>query len=630
MFKQKALRNPLRPAVPKIPSAKDDPIVYQKFPRLVFQDNNQATDPLSLSKDSSSSVDLNGTSSDFEAETQKYQDSFMDPRYVAFQKNVAAMLSAQNQSNPAKSASVQTSKQVPAFLKPLEAQKLKTTLLLADGGEEGYASGDVRYDPKTGKILPRVRPETALPGVPVENSDVVDIIAEMPQDFDFTGWDDKTARQQQQDLQRAGLNPEDQKALLNSPTSLETLALIQDISNNRRDYGLSVLDVERISKELLQISNAHVGAQNHDLPLGLNPVTKKTFLAMLDEKQQSLLASFGFGTVGQSDPKNPNGNIGQQITTILEGDQSLSALLHGDADVYQAADQFFEDMGKLDSIISDIESGRIEFKNPQEKQRYLDYLTNQYEKNDDRYRNMLASKIDEAGLLQFPEWRFKQLISDFSLPQLEKFVTEIEANGIKKLSRFGNFEKLMKELLSDKESALSLIADESKSPICPYVWNGMDVAREDGVRISGYYFSEGNYQIQISCETDKKDIYNLNLGKTIPSEVAIEISRATAWDMFAEQLELFGKIYLTPSVIADGAYYMYQYYGLPPFLPEGLSPSDVPELGEFLEKIDLLDHNTHISKDTITIRIVTHHLNSSYTDLQMVQFNTINDKSGGN
>lgn len=260
MFKQKALRNPLRPAVPKIPSAKDDPIVYQKFPRLVFQDNNQATDPLSLSKDSSSSVDSNGTSSDFEAETQKYQDSFMDPRYVAFQKNVAAMLSAQNQSNPAKSASVQTSKQVPAFLKPLEAQKLKTTLLLADGGEEGYASGDVRYDPKTGKILPRVRPETALPGVPVENSDVVDIIAEMPQDFDFTGWDDKTARQQQQDLQRAGLNPEDQKALLNSPTSLETLALIQDISNNRRDYGLSVLDVERISKELLQISNARVGA----------------------------------------------------------------------------------------------------------------------------------------------------------------------------------------------------------------------------------------------------------------------------------------------------------------------------------------------------------------------------------
>lgn len=351
-------------------------------------------------------------------------------------------------------------------------------------------------------------------------------------------------------------------------------------------------------------------------------MTKKTFLAMLDEKQQSLLASFGFGTVGQSDPKNPNGNIGQQITTILEGDQSLSALLHGDADVYQAADQFFEDMGKLDSIISDIESGRIEFKNPQEKQRYLDYLTNQYEKNDDRYRNMLASKIDEAGLLQFPEWRFKQLISDFSLPQLEKFVTEIEANGIKKLSRFGNFEKLMKELLSDKESALSLIADESKSPICPYVWNGMDLLQNSNVKISGYYIEkDGCYYTKLSYSGQEQEI---NLGKKLPYEVAVEVRGTSDLDITMEKIALDFKYFATPSMLADGAYAFATYNGMPAFLPENISPSDVPYLGDFLEKIDPLDHDEHLVKETITIRFVTHYLNSSITDENIIQLFTIN------
>ncbi|MBA4347695.1 MAG: hypothetical protein C0413_02460, partial [Clostridiales bacterium] len=429
MFKQKALHNPLRPVAPKLSSVKVNPVFYQNSTQLVFQDNNQTTDPLSLSKDGSDSAGSNGSSSDFETEMRNYKDSFMDPRYAAFKRNVTAMMSAQNQNKTTKSTSAQTLKQAPVFLKPLEAQRLKNSLLLADGGEEGYASGDVRYDPKTGKIVPRVKLETALPGVTGENSDAVDILADMPEDFNFTGWDNKTARQQQQELQKAGVTPKDQMVLLNSATSLETLALIQDISNNRRDYGLSVLDVERISKELLQISNARVGAKNHDIPLGVNPTTRNTFLAMLDEKQQSLLASFGFGVAGIKDSKNPNVDIGNKITDLLQGDHSISDLLHGNSDAYQVADQFFGDMAKLDTMISNITDGTITFDNPKDKQRYLDYLTRAYEKNDNLYRNMLASEIEEAGLLQFPEWRLKQLVNDLSLTQLEGLVAQIEANG---------------------------------------------------------------------------------------------------------------------------------------------------------------------------------------------------------
>lgn len=632
MVKQKAVRNPLKASVPKLTKEKGNSDSFLNVPKAVFSNNFLPNDPYSLISTGSDSVDSSDSesgTSDFQDVMQAFKASLSDPLYK-FNKTVAALQDKQNQDGSKEPAGTNSSKAAPVFLKPLEAQKLRNSLLLADGGEEGYASGDVRYDPRTGKIEKRVKLETKLAGVPGDNSDTVDILIEMPDNFDFTGWDEKPAKQQQDELQKAGVSPEDQMVLLNSTTSLETLALIKEISDNRSEYGLSILEVERISKELLNISSARTGVNNHDLPLGINPITKNTFLAMLDEKEASLLASFGYGTTSREDLKNPDSNIGDQISDLLQGDQSISNLLHGDSDVYQAADQFFSDMGKLDSIISDINNGKIEFTSPQEKQRYLDYLSKAYKKNDKLYRQMLARNIDEAGLLQFPEWRLKQLVSDLSLTQLEGLVAQIEANGIKKLSRNGSFEKLMKELLSDSDSALNLVADETKSPICPYVWNGMDVAREDGVKISGYYFSEGEYHIQISCETDKNHIYNLNLGKTIPSEVAIEISRTTAWDMFAEQLELFDKIYLTPSVIADGAYYMYQYYGLPPFLPEGLSPSDVPLIGEFLERIDLLDHNTHLSKDTITIKIVTHHMNSSNKDMEMIQFNTINEKSEGN
>lgn len=590
----------------------------------MLSESYQPNDPYSLvstGSDSAGPSDSKSGTSDSQDIMQLFKASLSDPLY-RFNKTVAALQDKQNQTGSKASAGVNSNKAASIFMKPLEEQKLRNSLLLADGGEEGYASGDVRYDPKTGKIVPRVKLETALPGVTGENSDAVDILADMPEDFNFTGWDDKTAKQQQQELQKAGLSPEDQLLLLNSPTSLETLAMIQDISNNRRDYGLSVLDVERISKELLNISNARTGVNNHDLPLGTNPTTKNTFLAMLDEKEASLLASFGYGTTSQEDPKDPYSNIGDQISDLLQGDQSISNLLHGDSDVYQAADQFFSDMGKLDSIISDIKNGKIEFTSPQEKQRYLDYLSKAYKKNDNLYRNMLASEIDEAGLLQFPEWRLKQLVSDLSISQLEGLVAQIDANGIKKLSRPGNFDKLMKILLSDQDSALSLSADESKSPICPYVWNGIDLLQKNRIQISGYFMKDGCYYTKLFCG---KEEFKVNLGKKLPYEVAVEVKSTTDWDIAGEQIELAFKYFATPAMFADAAYGFATYNGVPAFLPENLSPSDVPYLGEFLESIDPWDHTAHLTKDTITIVLVTHYLNSSTTEQNVVHFFTYNN-----
>jgi hypothetical protein len=269
--------------------------------------------------------------------------------------------------------------------------------------------------------------------------------------------------------------------------------------------------------------------------------------------------------------------------------------------------------------------GQIEFANPADKQRYLDYLTSAYEKNDDLYRNMLASKIDEAGLLQFPEWRLKQLVSDLSISQLEGLVAQIDANGIKKLSRTGKFEKLMKILLSDTDSALNLMADETKSPICPYVWNGMDLLQKNEIYISGYYYKNGAYYLELHSGKSDNEQHEINLGKKLPYEVAVEVKSTTDWDIAGEQIELAFKYFATPAMFADGAYEFATYNGMPAFLPENLSPSDVPYLGEFLDSIDPWDHTAHLTKDTITIVLVTHYLNSSTTEQNVVHFFTYNN-----
>lgn len=520
------------------------------------------------------------------------------------------------QQNSRSSASKKTA---PKSIKPPEQERLKKSLKLADGGKEGAASGDYRVNPKTDKLETREEKKPNLPVVIPEYSKEADIISSLPTDFDFKGWDNKPARQQQKELQKAGLNPEEQMVLLNSKTSLDTLATIVDINRNRNEYGLSDSNVKQIAEELLQIADARIGASSHDLPLGTSPVATKTFLTMMEEKEQSLLSSFGYGVNGLNDLNNPYSDIGDQISDVLEGDDSITALLHTDSDVFQVADQFFDGMTKIDTLISDIESGKVRFKTPADKQRYLDYLTSEYDKNNELYRRQLANKIDEAKLLQYPETQFKQLINDLSMSQLELLTAQVDANGVKKLSRPHNFEKLMKELLSDKDSALNLYADETKSPVRPRVWNGMEIVDGNKIHISGYYYEKGRCYTKLTCGDE---YMNVDLGTRYPSDVSVEASSTTDWEMLGEQIGLAFKILATPAMIADGAYALATQNGVPAFLPENLSPSDVPYLGEALDAIDPWDHTAHLTKETISMHLVTHYQNNSITDDNLVRFKT--------
>lgn len=616
MIKQKPLLPPFKASIPKLLSPKNVPASQANTPSVVLPDSNQAKNPQLRASTNSDSANPESDPNNPKSSTSLYEDSFRDPRLTAFNRNVEVMRNKQVGNAAGKQTTAQSTKPKPIFLKPLDEKRLRDSLILADGGEEGAASGDVKYNPKTGKIEPRVKMETALPGVSKENSDAVDIVVGMPDDFDFEGWDSKSAKQQQQELEKAGLNRVDQMTLLNSKASLETLAMIKDISNNRYDYGLSVLDVERISKELLQISSARVGANNHDIPFLTSPATRNTFLSLLDEREQKLLSSFGYGVKGLRDKNNPYADIGNQVSDLLSGEGSIPAILHGDSDVIQVAGEFFDGMTKLGTLIENIEDGNVSFNSPAEKQRYLDYLTSAYDKNESLYRHQLASKIDDAKLLQFPETRFKELINDLSLSQLEGFVEQINENGVKMLSRPRNFENLMKDLLSDKHSALNLVADDTKSPIRPYVWNGIDVVNAEGIQISGYYYEDGVYKGKIAFP-DLKPFY-YKIGKKLPEEVSISVEYANwsnsqadiAWNQVTSLRAVVELIFLgltgMPGAVRP--------------LPEPIGPTDVPYVGEKLEEIDWSNQYEPLQVGDVFISILVRSSNNTGTEYYTMHY----------
>ena len=393
--------------------------------------------------------------------------------------------------------------------------------------------------------------------------------------------------------------------LLNARTSIETIALVQEIQRNRLAYGLSYTDMSDISKQLFDISNARIGAKNHAMPFSENATSTRLFLSMLDEKENALLSSFGYGVESYAGKRDNINDIRGKITDLVTGDSSISGTLYNYPDVLNTPDDFFTDMTKLDTLIGEVQDGTISFRNTTEKQRYLDYLTSEYSKNDQLYRQRLASIIDEAKLFEYPETRFKKLINDLTLPQLAVFADQVDQLGVRRLSKAGNYERLMRALLSDKDIAHSVSADDTESPIRPYVWNGSSVAKDEDIQISGYYYKNKGFYLDVDIPNRKTE--KIYLGSTIPSEVSVEIKRADIGNIIGEQLGLLVKLYLTPAMMIDATYGFATAQGMLALLPDGFNPSDLPYVSDLLANIDILDHNVYISKESIYVSFFIEH-----------------------
>lgn len=512
--------------------------------------------------------------------------------------------------------------------------------MMSDGGQNGTSEDGIIYDPRTresGMGIDLTAPISAprktekqkvssTVGIPAEHAELAKIVAMLPNDFDFEGWENMTAFQQEKAIRNSGLSKEDQMKILNAGTSIETIALVQDINMHRELYGISEEEALAVSKELFSIANARIGAKTHAMPYSLNGQAEKTFLAMLDEREASLLGDLNYGVVADFNANVPGQRNRPQLPTLLGDDSKGVPLLYEGGDIFEISDSFFEDAAAFDEIRDDIESGKIIFRNEEQKQSYLEYLDSQAAKNETIYRRQFSEYIKTARIPIFRKEQLQTLSNELSVEQMQILMNEIDTKGIKKATKNENWEKVMRVMLSDQETAKQLVADEKSSPICPHVWDGMDIVKKDKVLVSGYYYRDGEYYTLV--QRLGYDDAEVPLGERIPSDVSVSITRADTWDKIGEHIGLGVKELAKPSSVVDIIYTAAVCMGFPAFLPPGLCPSDIPQAAEFLDSIDLLDHQSHITNDTVSVMIFIDHGGngeSAHTkDVVYVQFDDRN------
>ncbi|MEN6418849.1 MAG: hypothetical protein ABFC73_07985 [Clostridiaceae bacterium] len=200
---------------------------------------------------------------------------------------------------------------------------------MSDGGQNGTSEDGIIYDPRTRESGAGIDPTapisdstktgkqkvSATLGIPAEHAELAEIVAKLPDDFDFSSWESMTAFQQEKAIRNSGLSKEEQMKILNAGTSIETIALVQDMSKHRELYGLSEEELLAALKELFAITNARIGAKLHAFPFSLNSQATKSFLAMLDEKEAALLADLNYGVVADFNANIP----GQKKSTPTSG-----------------------------------------------------------------------------------------------------------------------------------------------------------------------------------------------------------------------------------------------------------------------------------------------------------------------
>ncbi len=455
------------------------------------------------------------------------------------------------------------------------------------------------------------------PVIPSELRDVAEVVNRISNGISLEGWADMTTQQQRNALKHSGLSDQEQWLLLNASSNyVETIAKVQDIYANSKDYDLTYTEANDICKELMKIAQAREDTQSEAGQFRFNARGKYLFLRQLDEREEKLLASIqeasdgieydkagaieddDTAVAGESD-KKPN-----SIPLPPNSRKNTPAIAEG-GDIFDISDVFKNDAAAIESLIISAKNGDFAFVSEKQKQSYLNLLSKQLSDNETFFREQLSDFISESGIKIKDKSIFQQLSQELSASQLGSLVDHIQQDGLLKTMRTKNWEKLMREVLSDKTAAKQLIADESYSPIGPHIWEGNGVANQNNIEISGYYYQDGQYYSDIGYRKNKP--ITIPLGKTLPSDVAIRITRATNWDKVGEQIGLFAKEVISPPFIADTIYATATKLGVPELLPPNIMPSDTPNFGKFLESIDPLNHSTTITDNTVFIMISIEH-----------------------
>jgi len=312
-------------------------------------------------------------------------------------------------------SSVAKTTAVPGIVKPADRVDTGSLVMMTDGGKAGTSSDGFVYDPKTGQSSASGKSSSSgsnadalvLPtaGIPDAYADIAEIVALLPEGFDLTDWDDKTAVSQRKALQNSGLSSEDMMTLLNSATSLETIATVQDIQANRTLYGLTQADADSICAELFEITNARIGAKTHAMPFSNNARLTRIFLDDLDEKEADLFASFAYDKsdryTRESTPNVPYAKrdplpVGEYIDyNKVDLTDDLNDLMHESAAKFQLLRAKYpnnEALVLLDFILNVKTGGPMDIKN-QDDWKFQDAYT--------YYFNGIQMRNDDPGNILF-------------------------------------------------------------------------------------------------------------------------------------------------------------------------------------------------------------------------------------
>lgn len=290
-----------------------------------------------------------------------------------------------------------------------------------------------------------------------------------------------------------------------------------------------------------------------------------------------------------------------------------------DIDYFEAAETLQKNVEELQTMRQQVESGERDFGNKTRNRQFLEFVDEKFATVDRQMRQNLAEYVEQSRITPYAKDQLTHLANELSFVQLAELNDVIRDKGIRRVTKEPNWEKMMRAILSDQDAASQIAVDENYSVIAPHIWSGADIVEQEEITISGYFYENRQYWAKVTCGVEVKRI---PLGKTIPRDVTLQITRATEWDMAGEQLELLAKMYLSPQFLVDGVYGTAANMGYVDWLPDGILPSDIPIIGEMLTDMDIFDHTAHITKETVFVTAFIDKNNWNDNAMEQVRFKT--------
>ncbi len=188
---------------------------------------------------------------------------------------------------------------VPGVIKPADQVDTGNQIMMTDGGKAGTSSNGLIYNPATGQSTTTGKPSnepsaiTVSPtaGIPDDYADLAEVVAMLPDNVDFSNWDNMTAKQQLKALEFAGLTEEQMSELLNtSPHYVKTLGYIRDVYANGADHGLTQAETNALIQELLTIAQERDALLNHSEFIANTPRSAAIMKGRLNDREAALLA----------------------------------------------------------------------------------------------------------------------------------------------------------------------------------------------------------------------------------------------------------------------------------------------------------------------------------------------------